>query len=760
MNWGGLRGRGGVDIADIVEVKQGRETLVFEKFGDNRCSDRYVSFVLIPHGDSAGMRTLDLILESRAARDLVARCMRLLLSLHLGEHPGEELSKKARKSVFAKRASDGGDLDCSHRYVDGGADANPEGIQWGATSDTAEAESMKGYLLKESGGRSIMTKVYGKNWKHRYFFLDENFLRYFTDEHFDAMKGSIHISDVADVVVEDDGQVRGGGLHYFQVITTRRRWRLAASMEVERRCWVAAIGQAVDEYRRKKRSPDNSSSTSLDCLTTEGSNGGGMVEDELDLVEKRLRLHRGESLRAPLSLLEAPSNRISTKEALPIAIKAACTLQEEGSAQLVSIGGLSPTGKRSTCSEGVSDSWYLPPAEFAHVRKSVLSSNGTKFELEDFAPEVFFTLRRRFSLTTEAYLASMCDQPLLGGGIGEGKSGSLFFFCTNGNFISKTVTALELEFFVRILPSYYEHMVADGESTLLPRFFGLYKLKLPGKKMHVIVVMNNAFQIPRSVKIGKINEKYDLKGSLRNRCVSKAEIEAGVKVLKDVNFVMSGSKVRLGTILGPEFEDQLKKDVKWLKDNHIMDYSLLLGIAQNGPESNPQGGEAVAPSSESALGKKAEPFRSKWQQENGGTIARRDDDSLGTHTYFLSIIDILQEYNLKKKIEHNYKAKVLRKDPYALSAVNSQIYGNRFVDFIFKEVIHSHDPERMRSSFAERAWTEGAAIDSSAFGRLDVDEGASLSLTLPEDSDGDSDSSSYGGFVHQNPFYQHHKSQN
>ena len=148
-------------------------------------------------------------------------------------------------------------------------------------------------------------------------------------------------------------------------------------------------------------------------------------------------------------------------------------------------------------------------------------------------------------------------------------------------------------------------------------------------------------------------------------------------------------------------------------------------------------------------------------QENGKLrVEFRKEEELVEMLRSFDEEDLKEVPNLKKKIEHNYKAKVLRKDPYALSAVNSQIYGNRFVDFIFKEVIHSHDPERMRSSFAERAWTEGAAIDSSAFGRLDVDEGASLSLTLPEDSDGDSDSSSYGGFVHQNPFYQHHKSQN
>ena len=89
LKWGGLkRGRVGVDVADIVGVKQGMNTKVFQEFGEDRCSDRYVSFILTPNGFQTQARTLDLILESRTARDLVARCMLLLLS-----NRGEQLKE-------------------------------------------------------------------------------------------------------------------------------------------------------------------------------------------------------------------------------------------------------------------------------------------------------------------------------------------------------------------------------------------------------------------------------------------------------------------------------------------------------------------------------------------------------------------------------------------------------------------------------------------------------------------------------------------
>ena len=183
LSWGGFNGRGGIDLADIVEVKEGCQSEVFRKFGEDRCSDRYVSFVIVPNGDSNETRTLDLILESQAARDLVARCMHFLLSRHLGEH-------SANHTPLAQNLDDPpGESAVDHQ---GGKP------HWGSFG--AAGECVKGYLLKDSGGRSVVSKVYGKNWKRRYFVLDGNSLRYFTGEILDVMKGSIHLSDIVDVI--------------------------------------------------------------------------------------------------------------------------------------------------------------------------------------------------------------------------------------------------------------------------------------------------------------------------------------------------------------------------------------------------------------------------------------------------------------------------------------------------------------------------------------------------------------------------------
>lgn len=47
---------------------------------------------------------------------------------------------------------------------------------------------------------------------------------------------------------------------------------------------------------------------------------------------------------------------------------------------------------------------------------------------------------------------------------------------------------------------------------------------------------------------------------------------------------------------------------------------------------------------------------------------------------YLGIIDILQEYNMKKKIEHACKS--LKFDPLSISVVEPKVYSKRFITFL------------------------------------------------------------------------------
>lgn len=49
---------------------------------------------------------------------------------------------------------------------------------------------------------------------------------------------------------------------------------------------------------------------------------------------------------------------------------------------------------------------------------------------------------------------------------------------------------------------------------------------------------------------------------------------------------------------------------------------------------------------------------------------------------FFGIIDILQDYDISKKLEHAYKA--FQYDATSISAVDPRLYSRRFRDFIFR----------------------------------------------------------------------------
>lgn len=49
---------------------------------------------------------------------------------------------------------------------------------------------------------------------------------------------------------------------------------------------------------------------------------------------------------------------------------------------------------------------------------------------------------------------------------------------------------------------------------------------------------------------------------------------------------------------------------------------------------------------------------------------------------YMGIIDILQEYNMKKKVEHFYKS--MQFDPQSISSVDPKSYAERFIGFLKK----------------------------------------------------------------------------
>ena len=196
------------------------------------------------------------------------------------------------------------------------------------------------------------------------------------------------------------------------------------------------------------------------------------------------------------------------------------------------------------------------------------------FKFKDYAPWVFRSLREDlFHLDPADYLLSLTAKYILSELGSPGKSGSFFYFSRDYRFIIKTIHHSEHAFLLRILPTYYEHVKANPH-TLLSRFYGLHRVKLPrGRKIH-FVIMNNIFPPHRD-----IHETYDLKGSTVGREYPEDKAEKNPRaVLKDLNWINRGKTLELGPEKRAYLSVQLERDAEFLKKVNVMDYSLLVGI--------------------------------------------------------------------------------------------------------------------------------------------------------------------------------------
>ncbi|KAG1371111.1 Phosphatidylinositol 4-phosphate 5-kinase 4 [Cocos nucifera] len=319
------------------------------------------------------------------------------------------------------------------------------------------------------------------------------------------------------------------------------------------------------------------------------------------------------------------------------------------------------------------------------------------FRWKDYCPLVFRTLRKLFKVDAADYMLSICGNDALRELSSPGKSGSFFYLTNDGRYMIKTMKKSEVKVLLRMLPAYYNH-VRNFENTLVTRFFGLHCVKLTGaaQKKVRFVIMGNLFCTEFAV-----HRRFDLKGSSHGRTTSKPESEIDeYTTLKDLdlNFIF-----RLQASWFQEFQRQLEKDCEFLEAERIMDYSLLVGIHFRGPKETPQSEgnnrkEATCLSKADMDQFLYDPARLPTSRLGVNMPARaeltvRKNDYepqlIGEPTgefydvvLIFGIIDILQDYDISKKLEHAYKA--IHYDPTSISAVDPKQYAKRFHDFIFK----------------------------------------------------------------------------
>uniref|UniRef100_A0A1D1XHF3 1-phosphatidylinositol-4-phosphate 5-kinase n=1 Tax=Anthurium amnicola TaxID=1678845 RepID=A0A1D1XHF3_9ARAE len=326
-----------------------------------------------------------------------------------------------------------------------------------------------------------------------------------------------------------------------------------------------------------------------------------------------------------------------------------------------------------------------------------------EFRWKDYCPVAFRTLRKLFKIDPADYLISICGNNALRELSSPGKSGSFFYLTHDDCYMIKTVKKSEVKVLLRMLPAYYNHVRAF-ENTLLTKFFGLHCVKFTGAMQRKVrfVIMGNVFCSEYTV-----HRRFDLKGSSHGRISDKPGIEIDeTTTLKDLdlNFMFW-----LQRSWFQEFQKQVNRDSEFLQQEGVMDYSLLVGVhfmeklTLRGPlmykdindHSNIR--ETTHHSRADTDRLPCDPAR--WAAiklgvnmparvehiQRNDCISQLSGQSTGEFfdvVLFLGIIDILQDYDISKKLEYAYKS--FQYDPTSISAVDPKQYSKRFLDFIFK----------------------------------------------------------------------------
>ncbi|XP_004692665.1 PREDICTED: phosphatidylinositol 5-phosphate 4-kinase type-2 gamma [Condylura cristata] len=313
------------------------------------------------------------------------------------------------------------------------------------------------------------------------------------------------------------------------------------------------------------------------------------------------------------------------------------------------------------------------------------------FKFKEYCPQVFRNLRDRFDIDDQDYLVSLTRSPP---SESEGSDGGRFLISYDRTLVIKEVSSEDIADMHSNLSNYHQYIVKCHGKTLLPQFLGMYRVSVDSEDSYVLVMRNMfSHRLP-------VHRKYDLKGSLVSREASNKEKVKELPTLKDMDFLNKNQKVYISEEEKKVFLEKLKRDVEFLVQLRIMDYSLLLGIHDVGQAAEEEEGPARAGEAEGDGGRGPGGSYGTSPEGIGGYIhshrplgpgefassidvyaIRSAEGAPQKEVYFMGLIDILTQYDAKKKAAH--AAKTVKHGAGAeISTVHPEQYAKRFLDFI------------------------------------------------------------------------------
>jgi len=315
----------------------------------------------------------------------------------------------------------------------------------------------------------------------------------------------------------------------------------------------------------------------------------------------------------------------------------------------------------------------------------------------------FAQVRLHFARSSDKYKKSLAEGALrfLGEEEAAGKSDAFFVFTEDGQYCVKAVAPKEAQMLLRVLESYKQH-VLEHPDTLLPKFYGMYEVRLVHHRQPLWMLVQGNVLGGRSGVI----QRFDLKGSTHGRTASAKERSKGRgSVLKDLDYVSEGCTMLCNT---PEEQQTwehwvrtMEEDTAWLASQGLIDYSLLLGFS-------------VCPR-ESLKKPLSHVKRLEVRHEAVGNLipAMSSSDAL---LVYVGIVDCLMPYNWFKRLENYFCDALFSAD---ISCQPPEKYASRFMKFVERMAL----PPGELQHFTEKRKTEAQRLLGTfvgEFGRKDM----------------------------------------
>lgn len=306
-----------------------------------------------------------------------------------------------------------------------------------------------------------------------------------------------------------------------------------------------------------------------------------------------------------------------------------------------------------------------------------------------YEPHIFARVREKFGISRSMFASSFPNdlnelsedwRSKLKESVSEGASGCFFYRVLGraaeqniSQLIVKQITASEKNCFLGVLPAYEKHVVAQNGKSLI-QYFGVHSMPLNwnfSRKVY-FVVMRNVFPV-------KMWLTFDLKGATVNRRAlaenilykKKGEdLKVDFGTLRDWEWLDVAMAVDVSSADRKELASIVAADSKFLADQGLLDYSLLLGIHRI-----PHG----------LLPDQRQTHLAKMKKIGGYISLDRQK------VYFFGIVDVLEHYGCRWKVQSCVLKTayhlVCSSQALGITALPPLDYADRFHTFIRQEVL-------------------------------------------------------------------------